>query len=489
IAEDVIERACGAIAARLGGGGGAAGTVVVFNAGSHPRTDLVVLDPSLLPGAALEAGTSLTAEGPGGSLDVSAVQELADGQLGFLASVPGCGWARYALVPSGEPAAAGRHGSGASVGADGQGFRLSNGTLTAHIDPDGTISALVDHRSGRQLITPGTHGNVFQLHQDLPNDTDAWDVDQGTFARAVELRRAESIEVVESGPVRAAVRVVHAFGSSRLTQDIRLTAGSSRLEFATDVEWGERHRFLKVAFPLAVRAASASFEVQFGYVERPTHANTSWDAARFEVPAQRWADLSEPGCGAALLNDCKYGYDVRGSVMRLSLLRGPTWPDPEADLGSHRFSYALMAHDGLASSLRRAGSVTEEAEAFNLHLRPVPLDGLSGESGESTEPRWPSRASIVEVDKAMVSSLKRADNGDEIVARVYEPAGSHTRMSLRLGGALPVRIVAAARADALERELADVAVDAEGVLELDLRPFELVTLKLSTEPAAGARND
>ena len=122
---------------------------------------------------------------------------------------------------------------------------------------------------------------------------------------------------------------------------MRLASGSRRLEFVTEVDWHERHKFLKVAFPVNVLAARATYEIQFGHLERPTHTNTSWDVARFEVCAHRWADLGEPGYGVALLNDCKYGYDIHGNVMRLSLLRGPGWPDPESDQGSHRFSYAL----------------------------------------------------------------------------------------------------------------------------------------------------
>jgi alpha-mannosidase len=298
-------------------------------------------------------------------------------------------------------------------------------------------------------------------------------VDQGAFARATEIREAESIEVVESGPVRVAVRVVHRFGTSRISQEIRLVAGSRRLEFPTEVEWGERHHFLKVAFPLAVRAPSASYEVQFGYVERPTHANTTWDAARFEVPAQRWADLSEPGCGAALLNDCKYGYDIRGSVMRLSLLRGPTWPDPDADKGHHRFSYALLPHAGLAASFGGPGSIVEEAEAFNLGLRAVPVGDTP------STPELPARTSIVDVSGAMVSSVKRADRGDEVIVRIFEPAGSHGDVRLRLGESGITPIEGVTRTDALERDLASVELSSTGAVELALQPFELVTLKLT----------
>ena len=156
---------------------------------------------------------------------------------------------------------------------------------------------------------------------------------------------------------------------------MRLASGSRRLDFDTEVDWHEHHKFLKVAFPVDVHAARATYEIQYGHLERPTHANTSWDVARFEVCAHRWADLSEPGYGVALLNDCKYGYDIRGNVMRLSLLRGPGWPDPESDQGAHRFSYALFPHAG---DLREAG-VIAEAEAFNLPLVAVrPARGRAG---------------------------------------------------------------------------------------------------------------
>ena len=190
------------------------------------------------------------------------------------------------------------------------------------------------------------------------------------------------------------------FGASTITQTMRLASGSRRLEFDTEVDWHERHKFLKVAFPVDVHASRATYEIQFGHLERPTHTNTSWDVARFEVCAHRWADLSEPGYGVALLNDCKYGYDIHGNVMRLSLLRAPGWPDPESDQGAHRFSYALFPHAG---DLRAAG-VVAEAEAFNLPLnrsfdrpcagtppaalvdrrgRPAERDRRSGEEGRS----------------------------------------------------------------------------------------------------------
>ncbi len=485
ICEDVISRAAAAIASRVGAGGasGGGGAVLVLNAASHRSSGLVELDLASLGLSGLADGDGLVAV-PSGSHDAGeTVQLLADGRAGWVASVAGCGWARYDLVPADGLAAVTAGGTATATAVDlgAGGIELSNGLLTVRIDAAGLLESVVDHQTGREVLEPGQQGNVLQLHHDLPNDADAWDVDQGTFARATELRDLESIAVAEPGPVRASVRVVRAFGRSRITQDIRLLAGSRRLEFATEVEWRERHRFLKAAFPVAVRAPSASFEIQFGYVQRATHANTSWDAARFEVPAQRWADLSEPGFGVALLNDCKYGYDVRGSVMRLSLLRGPTWPDPEADQGFHRFSYALLPHGGLAASLHEPVSVVDEAEAFNLGLRlvPIPARRAGTVGGTDGSGSLPDRASIVEVAGAMVSSVKRADRGHELVVRAWEPAGSHGALELRAGpGTSPID--AATRTDSLERDQTGVDVSPDGSVTVPLQPFELVTLKLSS---------
>jgi alpha-mannosidase len=213
-----------------------------------------------------------------------------------------------------------------------------------------------------------------------------------------------------------------------------------------------------------VHAARATYEIQYGHVERPTHANTSWDVARFEVCAHRWADLGEPGYGVALLNDCKYGYDIRGNVLRLSLLRSPGWPDPESDQGAHRFSYALFPHAG---DLRDAG-VVAEAEAFNLPLTAVAA--APAQSGGR-----PSSASIVCADRPNVTieAVKKADVEAALVVRVTEAWG--TRARVRISTQWPGAGVT--RVDLLEREIAELP-GVDGTVELELRPFEIVTLKL-----------
>ena len=240
-----------------------------------------------------------------------------------------------------------------------------------------------------------------------------------------------------------------------------LDADSRVLRFECEVSWRESHKILRVAFPVAVNANQATYEIQFGHLERPTHMDTSKAKAMFEVCAQRWADLGDGSYGVALLNDCKHGYDIHGSLMRLSLLRAPTHPDPTADQGWHRFTYALLPHAG---DFRRAG-VIEAAEDLNLPLRVVFTDLPEG-----------SAESLIEVDtrQVVVEAIKRAEDSAAAIVRLYEAWGR--RCTARLRTTLP-----ASRAylcDLLERELEEVLVQ-DGMIELELTPFKILTLKLA----------
>jgi alpha-mannosidase len=396
---------------------------------------------------AVEAQRLLVAEGEGlvafnaGSCSRRELAELPDGELAVV-SVPGCGWAP---VDRAEPV------SWPPVVA-GEGF-MDNGLLRVEWDENGLISRIRDHERRREVLAEGERGNMFQLHVDQPRAFDAWDVDRSYLEACENIVDLDAGDLVEVGPLRGAVRLERSFGSSRVVQLIRLSAGSRRIDFQTEVDWQERHRFLKVAFPVAVRSARASYEIQHGYVERPTHRNTSWDEARFEVCGHRWADLSETGYGVALLNDCKYGYDVHGHTLRLSLLRGPGFPDPEADRGIHRFTYSLLPHTGDLSD------VVSQAEALN-----VPLSFRAG-SGSGQ---------VVDLDRPGVSveAVKQADRGVGMIVRLCEVLGSRGPATLRFN--LPFSSVR--RTDILERDVGPAECDGAGV-HLQLRPFELVTLR------------
>ena len=341
---------------------------------------------------------------------------------------------------------------------------LSNGLLRVQWDPDGRLTSIWDIEHEREIIAEGQAGNVFHLHHDRPAEYDAWDVDRNYLDDFEELGGPVRIDAADAGGGRGEVRFRRTFGSSSLDQTMVLEAGSRRIDFVTDVDWHERHKFLKVAFPVSVHTDRATYEIQFGHVTHPTHENTSWEQARFEVCAHRWADLSESGYGVALLNDCKYGYDVRGNVLRLSLLRAPTAPDPECDQGRHRFTYALLPHPGDPF----AGGLLEAASALNSPLTVVPVASRPG-------PLPPTR-SFVSVDDPgfVVVAVKRADDGSgDLVVRGYEAYGGHRRARLRV--VLP--FATASRTDLLERPRRDVPVE-DGAVCLELRPFELVTLRL-----------
>lgn len=372
-------------------------------------------------------------------------QELVEGPDGLvMAKLPSCSWAT--LVPLDTQGAV-------AVATS----TMENEHLRVAWDDNGLLTSVFDKDAHREVLAG--NANLFQIHEDRPKAYDAWDVDLDYLDTVTDITDLDTFDVVSADGPRGEVRFTRTFGNSRIEQTMRLDAGSRRLEFHTDVDWHENHRFLKVAFPVDVRSSTATYEVQHGHLERPTVRNTSWDVARFEVSAHRWADLSEPGYGVALLNDCKYGYDIHRNVMRLSLLRAPGWPDPEADRGRHRFAYALLPHIG---DFREAG-VISQAEAFNL-----PIDVRTGGAASGT---------IVAVDRPNVSieAVKKADRSDAIVVRLCEVWGARGPVRVVVGAP----VTSATLTDLLERDTAELDVT-DGRIEISIRPFELVTLKLRT---------
>lgn len=338
---------------------------------------------------------------------------------------------------------------------------MESDLLRVTIDARGNLSSIFDLRTRRETLT--APGNVFELYTDIPNAWDAWDVDVFHKEKSLTVAGLESVEIVEADGPRAVVRIVRTFGKSRIDQRIVLNAGSARLDFVTTVDWHESRKLLKVAFPVDVRAMNATYEIQYGQVERPTHSNTSWDMARFEVCAQRWADLSEPGFGVALLNDCKYGHDIHGNIMRLSLLRAPISPDPIADRGRHEFTYALLPHGG-----GELGEVRRQAAALNspLIVRRI----------QRTKGKLPSSQSLLSLDRSnvVIEVVKRAEDGHGLIVRLYEAEGGRGRVTL--ASTLPVR--KAWITNLLEENEKPVAWR-DGKLTLDFKPFEIMTVRLA----------
>jgi alpha-mannosidase len=343
---------------------------------------------------------------------------------------------------------------GARATEQGDRVALENGVLRAELTRDGRLVSLVHLATGREALDGP--GNVFQLYDDRPTAYEAWDVDPFHLETARDAGPAESCAVTEPGGLRAQVEVRHPIGTaSTLRQLVRLDAGAFRLEFHCEVDWRERRTMLKVLFPVAVHSTSATYQMQFGHAERPTHFSTSHDLARYEVPGHRFADLSEHGFGVALLTDCKYGYSTLGREMRISLLRSPSVPDPDADAGSHRFAYAVMPH---AAGWREAGVVAEAARFA------TPLRWSAG----AGEPRsWLS----VDDPNLVLDTVKRAEDSDALLLRLYEAHGARGRARLRVGWP----VVEALSCNLLEDAGEPLPLDG-GVIELGYRPHEIISL-------------
>ena len=341
--------------------------------------------------------------------------------------------------------------------------RLENAEFSVRFDANGNVTSVRTLDDGPvEFVARGEAANVFQLFEDHPLFWDAWDVEVFNLEAGEDQTKCESIELVEEGPVRAAIEVVRKIGSSLLKQ--RISVGPTPgVRFDTWVDWREENKMLKVAFPVAVNAGRATYEIQFGHVERPTHNNTSWDIAQFEVCAQKWVDLSEGGHGVALLNDCKYGHDVKGNVLRQTLLRAPKSPDPVCDIGVHRFTYVLLPHyDQIQHS-----DVVAAAYALNAKARTALVGPGKGRASHTAQFVAADARSVV------VEAVKKAEDSERIVVRAYEC--HNTRGSAQLICAKKVR--RAWLADLEESPLKELEVR-EGAVKFEYRPFEVLTFVL-----------
>ncbi|SEE12885.1 alpha-mannosidase [Ruania alba] len=364
--------------------------------------------------------------------------------------------------------------------ADGE-VHLDNGLLRVRIGTDGTVVSVWDHGADREVLAGP--GNALWLHPDTPNRFDAWDLDEFYRHTGHALTAVDRIEVDSSDPARPVVRITRTDGGSTYRQEVALAAGSIALECTTEVDWHERERILKVAFPLDVHARESTAETQFGYVQRPTHTNTSWDAAKFEIPAHKWLHVGEPGYGVAVTNEATYGHEAtrpgpgeaRGAgatTVRLSLLRAPRYPDPQTDQGRHVLRYQLVCGADLPEAIR-AGYRTGR-----------PLRERRGAGG--VEPLV-----AIEDGPVLLETVKLADDGSgDLVLRLYESRGGRGRAELTV--AEDVQMRDAVVTDLLERPDEQIAalapLERDGDrLTLDLTPFQVVTVRI-TRSSAGRQS-
>ncbi|MET8830680.1 glycoside hydrolase family 38 C-terminal domain-containing protein [Streptomyces sp. NPDC004610] len=369
-------------------------------------------------------------------------------------------------VPAGGAAPAVPAGATTLTPRDGGGHLLDNGLLRIAVDASGLVVSAHDIDAGRETIAPGRAANLLQLHPDFPNMWDAWDVDEFYRNTVTDLTAADE---VTPGPGGDSVRIVRSFGDSRVVQVLTLPPGERRLLIDTEVDWHETEKFLKLAFPLDVHAERYASETQFGHFHRPTHTNTSWEAAKFEACNHRFVHVEEPGFGVAVVNDSTYGHDITRTVrtdgdlgttttVRVSLLRAPRFPDPETDQGVHRFRHALVVGATIGDAVREGWRINQPERALTGAGEVAPL--VSADR-----------------DAVVVTAVKLADDGSgDVVVRFHEAHGGRARATLTAG----FEIAGVEVTDLLERPLADPpAPEADGrLIPVRLRPFELVTLRL-----------
>jgi alpha-mannosidase len=480
IAAELEELVATALAA-LGAPGGAGPAGLVANAAPHARAEVLEL--------ASTEGTQA------GAAERARAQRLANGGVARFVRVPGSGLTALDLdldpeesLPASGPV---------EVSTRQADLVLANGLLTVTVDADGLLPSVIDERNGREAVAPGQRANLLQLHQDFPNYWDAWDVDQHYRNRVLDLTGADEVTVVDAGPLVARVRVVRSFKSSRVTQHYELRAGSDRLDVRTEIDWHEAEKFLKASFPLDVHADRCASEIQFGHIFRPTHVNTSWEAARFETVMHRWVHVAEPGYGIAIANDSTYGHDTTRNArpdggttttVRLSLVRAPRVPDPGADQGRHTMTYALVPGAQIADAVRAGYDLNLPLRAATGPTGPGGADGPDGSAGpDGPDGRIgaarPEPLIAVSGDGATLEAVKLAeDRSGDVVVRLYEAWGARARARITAG----FEVASATVTDLLERPLADAPApvpvpvsEGAGGFEVDLRPFQILTVRLA----------
>jgi alpha-mannosidase len=348
-------------------------------------------------------------------------------------------------------------------------FKMDNNLIHLEFNQDGDVISIFDKEEGREILPSHAVANQFQIFEDRPLTYDAWDIDIYYDDKMDFAEAAESITWIEFGPLRQTIEIKRKIAESIYTQRISITKDSKQIDFDTTIDWQERYKLLKVSFPVDILAPVATYEIQWGNVQRNTHRNTSWDWARFETCAHKWVDLSEGNYGVSLLNDCKYGHDIHNNVMRLSLLRGPTVPDPLADLGTHQFKYSLLPHSN-------SWDERTQAAAYALNdpiIVYMESQNLKVQSGTSDKSKFKQSLFSVSNPNVVIETIKRAEDGDGLIIRLFE--SQRKRGLVVLKSFIPIQ--SAVEINLLEENQEPCTlVDHE--IHLSIKPYEIKTLRI-----------
>jgi len=431
---------------RIAKGVAAEGRVlVVFNTLGSVRNDIVETEAP-----AADDFTLMDMEG-----NVVPYQRTHDGKIVFFAeNVPAKGYKSYLVSPAPY--------SDSDTAAVFSGNKVTSRFFNIEFDDDMNISRLEDRRTGRLVAPEGKKLNQLIAYEDRPFNHDAWNVQCYFEEKAEEINDVLNARVIENGPVRAVLMIVRRFKSSLITQYIKIYKNIDRIDIQNVVDWKEAYYIVKALFPVDVNSVKATFDIQFGNIERTTHNNTLWDFAQYEVAAQKWADLSDNSFGLSVLNDCKYGYDVKHGVVRLSLLRSQNFPCKGQDQHVHYFTYSIYPHEG---AVQHSDVVTH---AYNLNY---PLLAYTGDGLGSL----PAEFSLLSVDQdnIIVETVKKAEDSDEVVIRMFETWNRRTRCAVNFG----VNVEKAVECDMMEENEKPLTITSN-VLDLEFRPFEIKTIKI-----------
>ncbi len=452
---------------------------LLFNSLSWPRTDVVEVEAQL-PGPAsnIEVVDANRHVMPSQLLSID--NDTHRARFLLQASTPSIGYRTYFVRP-------GQSAQGFATVLRATADTLENEFIRVKVDPQtGCMTSLFDKKRGTEALAPAATdtggpkdricGNLLQTFVDKPKQWDAWNIDADFEKQHWDLDKADEVKLVESGPLRSVIRVKNHFQNSTFIRDITLYAGVPRVDVKTQVEWHEKHILLKVGFPVSAHSDKATYEIPYGTVQRPATRNTPAEQAQFEVPAYRWADISDATHGLSLLNDCKYGYDGKGNVLRLSLLRSPEWPDPHADEGHHEFTYSLYPHGGGwkdALTIRRG---------YELNYKLLALPSANHEG------QLPKEHSFLETksDNVIVTAVKKAEDDQALIVRFFEWAGKQGDVGIQL----PEGARSASEANLMEKSSGSLSL-ANGIVQVPTKPYEIKTVVVrfaGTSSGAGDSN-
>ena len=419
-----------------------AGDVVAFNSLSFARDDVIWFDaPADVTGLRDESGA------------VYPVQFVEGRACAFVKDLPpmaakGFGFVRGTAASDKEPA----------VHADAAGFETP--FYSGRFDEAMRITSLLDKRVGRELCKAGEALNRIVCYENRPHNYDAWDINIYYDRRKWDVTDVQSVTVIAEGPVLTKLRVEYRFNQSSIRQDLIFYKDLERVDFDTTVDWKEKHYMLKAHFPVDIFYNEATYDIQYGNVKRATHKNTSWDVARFEVCAHKWADVSEAGYGFSLMNESKYGYSVDENSCALTLLKSSTYPNPEADQEVHHFTYSILPHQG---DWREADT---PGQAYRLNI-PVMTT-----AGRGADPALPAFA-CVDREGVMIEVVKQQLDGEDTIIRLYECHGARTNVTMTLGKAPE----AVSLVNLMEDEIGPAACEGNQV-RFVMKPYEIVTFKI-----------